>query len=285
MELKNFVFLIGFTCLIIQSAHAKTFNIESSNRNLISCETNLENGFLWGCSVAEKKLINIYPDVMDYTVKYRLSECGDRNLELGFKIGNTFVKAEKTSVQGSQTILNGKGNFSVAHTPYQDFPIFDTCYFTIQKITVTPSRATIDRWNEDALRQSNIIDKSLTIFQLASSLSEYVEWSRHKTKIMLDEVEKKILLFQTKCDANDSTACRTVSHFKVIANSLRTRLESAPDTPLDQIGDIEAQSLVNIYRLDLNNEIEKGKSMVKKFLLWEIEIQEDLALILEDINI
>jgi len=236
-----------------------------------------------GCTVAQPTSIANLTEDMDasWTVSYSFP-CKGHRTSLAFHTGDKHVALEYTD--GGRPIneftADGRGPLTFLDqdiTASRRATLVGACALTVHSVSIAPSLRAIGDWKEKAEDQAQIIDLSLTVYELASDFRSYMDWDRRQTTTMLNSARLKVKLFEPLCDQGDQTACRSAAHFRVIVGALEAKQKGTPSPPIaDEAGEL----LLATYKKDLDDEVQLGRDMVTRFQRWNLAVTQELQDIL-----
>ncbi|MFW7379957.1 MAG: hypothetical protein ACOH5I_14180 [Oligoflexus sp.] len=243
--------------------------------NLIDCQG---KGLLkTRCSVLENNLTQSFDYELSYDVDFRF-HCPGHRAGIGFLIDHQDLRGPFYSSQDVQSVLtlNTREHLKIAAMDADSFyrAQFSSCQLEILTVRFQPSFQTIQLWQQEANYQAKLIEKSIDAYILARDLQSYQSWDRDKTMVLLEAVTRKWEAFQDLCDSGDTTACRSKTHFQIIHNSLKAKLDSTPVDTLPSREDFDY--LYEYYFQELQDEVRIAHTILERYRYWQLELDSQL---------
>ena len=261
------------------------------SENLFHCPEEDRAPWAWyNCSLVNKDLSEKPQDQGvpfhgEFEIRYSFP-CEGHETDFGITSGSSF---KKLRLGASNQVISGvEGSEALRlHDPNPQLTAelaFDPgCSLEIHEVNFEPSYQTLKLWNSEAKGQSKILDLSITVYELFRDFESYWDWDTSKTRTMYESLQKKVELYEKRCE-QDARHCVTKAHFIALRNSMEAKLEGASTLPEPEELQEEAESVLDHYRLERDQEAQVGKDMKERFLRWSLEIQEDLDKALERLD-
>ncbi|KAB8029817.1 hypothetical protein [Fluviispira multicolorata] len=256
----NYLFIPMSFCISLSSA---------AYTNLLKCD--YDEQYKTACRIEPLTLSENDPFQMDYLVKYEYV-CDGHNFRVGAQTETGYYDFKRDN---AENVLTATGQARLVIQALDPEKLYykvlqKNCSVLVKEFNRRPSVITLTQWNQNVKMEIALLYSMLDNFKLGKNLDDIDKWDLNKLNLLKSNIQKLTNVYPLNLN------------FKALLHTLEGAIKNRP--PKIEISNETKVELSIYYRTKLEVEMENATRMLEIFKQWNVVLEKDLSLVLEEIK-